>query len=178
VTTSLFHGYRRRSNKHRTLSSRHQINIPGALAVLSFGLCVSFTCLAADSPTPAPPAGRQPAEPRVLRGGWYPWDPYQYRENARGNETLTGFDVEIKEDNDLTNLENLLQGRISRALSRDRRDLGLCFFRFLAVGSRTFTAAGDFYRGGRDDCRGIPDSNVGRCFPAQGVGVWVVGNGA
>jgi hypothetical protein len=48
VTTSLFSGYRRRSNKHQTLSSRHQINIPGALAVLSFGLCVSFTCLAAD----------------------------------------------------------------------------------------------------------------------------------
>jgi ABC-type amino acid transport substrate-binding protein len=123
VTTSLFSGYRRRSNNQRTLSSGYQTtvrrnsrssglqgpttkhgragarpshNISGALAVLSFGICLSFACLAADSPTPAPPAVHQPAEPRILRGGWYPWDPYQYRENARGNETLTGFDVEIE----------------------------------------------------------------------------------
>jgi polar amino acid transport system substrate-binding protein len=123
VTTSLFSGYWRRSNNQRTLSSGYQTtvgrnsrssglqgpttkhgragarpyhNISGALAVLSFGICLSFACLAADSPTPAPPAVHQPAEPRILRGGWYPWDPYQYRENARGNETLTGFDVEIE----------------------------------------------------------------------------------
>ena len=35
-------------------------------------------------------------EPRVLQGGWYPWDPYQYRQNVHGVEVLTGFDVEIE----------------------------------------------------------------------------------
>jgi polar amino acid transport system substrate-binding protein len=33
---------------------------------------------------------------KVLRGGWYPWDPYQYREYRRGAAVLTGFDVEIE----------------------------------------------------------------------------------
>src|SRR5690242_14996091 len=28
-----------------------------------------------------------------LRGGWYPWDPYQYRDYKRGVPVLTGFDV-------------------------------------------------------------------------------------
>jgi polar amino acid transport system substrate-binding protein len=37
-----------------------------------------------------------PPETKVLRGGWYPWDPYQYRENRRGAPVLTGFDVEIE----------------------------------------------------------------------------------
>ena len=31
-----------------------------------------------------------------LRGGWYPWDPYQYREYRHGVSILTGFDVEIE----------------------------------------------------------------------------------
>ena len=31
-----------------------------------------------------------------LRGGWYPWDPYQYRDYRRGGPILTGFDVEIE----------------------------------------------------------------------------------
>ena len=31
-----------------------------------------------------------------LRGGWYPWDPYQYRDYKRGVPVLTGFDVEIQ----------------------------------------------------------------------------------
>jgi polar amino acid transport system substrate-binding protein len=31
-----------------------------------------------------------------LRGGWYPWDPYQYRDYRRGEPVLTGFDVEIE----------------------------------------------------------------------------------
>jgi hypothetical protein len=30
-----------------------------------------------------------------VRGGWYPWDPYQYREYRHGVPILTGFDVEI-----------------------------------------------------------------------------------
>lgn len=31
-----------------------------------------------------------------LRGGWYPWDPYQYQDYSRGVPVLTGFDVEIE----------------------------------------------------------------------------------
>lgn len=31
-----------------------------------------------------------------LRGGWYPWDPYQYRDYRGGVPVLTGFDVEIE----------------------------------------------------------------------------------
>jgi len=31
-----------------------------------------------------------------LRGSWYPWDPYQYRDYKRGVPVLTGFDVEIE----------------------------------------------------------------------------------
>jgi len=31
-----------------------------------------------------------------LRGGWYPWDPYQYRDYRRGVPILTGFDMEIE----------------------------------------------------------------------------------
>jgi len=29
-------------------------------------------------------------------GGWYPWDPYQYREDRHGVQILTGFDIEIE----------------------------------------------------------------------------------
>jgi ABC-type amino acid transport substrate-binding protein len=31
-----------------------------------------------------------------LRGGWYPWDPYQYLDYRHGVPVLTGFDVEIE----------------------------------------------------------------------------------
>src|ERR1700733_4789840 len=72
------------------------MNIAVALVLFSLGLGLSLTCQAADTQTPSPPQVRQPAEPKVLRGGWYPWDPYQYRQNAHGNENLTGFDVEIE----------------------------------------------------------------------------------
>ena len=37
----------------------------------------------------------QLADSGQLRGGWYPWDPYQYRDYRRGVPILTGFDVEI-----------------------------------------------------------------------------------
>jgi ABC-type amino acid transport substrate-binding protein len=77
-------------------SLRDTFRIQALLAFACFAYGVSPICQAADSQTPSPSEVRQTAEPRVLRGGWYPWDPYQYRENARGNETLTGFDVEIE----------------------------------------------------------------------------------
>jgi polar amino acid transport system substrate-binding protein len=65
-------------------------------AVLLAGLAWLATIAAAGAAeTPASP---QPSlqDPRTLRGGWYPWDPYQYREYRRGIPVLTGFDVEIE----------------------------------------------------------------------------------
>jgi polar amino acid transport system substrate-binding protein len=35
-------------------------------------------------------------DPDRLRGGWYPWDPYQYRDYRRDVPILTGFDIEIE----------------------------------------------------------------------------------
>jgi polar amino acid transport system substrate-binding protein len=64
---------------------------------------VILACLAAAgiaaAQTPVFPkpdlSARNPhAEP--LHGGWYPWDPYQYRDYRRGVPVLTGFDVEIE----------------------------------------------------------------------------------
>src|SRR3954451_296185 len=46
------------------------------------------------SPKPDVSARNPHADP--LRGGWYPWDPYQYRDYRRGVSVLTGFDVEIE----------------------------------------------------------------------------------
>lgn len=36
------------------------------------------------------------AAAQTLRGGWYPWDPYQYLDYRRGVPLLTGFDVQIE----------------------------------------------------------------------------------
>ena len=47
-----------------------------------------------EEPHPAPAA--HAAGSNHLRGGWYPWDPYQYREYRHGVSILTGFDVEIE----------------------------------------------------------------------------------
>jgi polar amino acid transport system substrate-binding protein len=52
---------------------------------------------AAQAPVPAnPDAPARSAHADQLRGGWYPWDPYQYRDYRRGVPILTGFDVEIE----------------------------------------------------------------------------------
>jgi polar amino acid transport system substrate-binding protein len=75
---------------------RQQIYLTAALVFCWLTWAAPFRCQAADTPTASPAQVRQPVEPRVLRGGWYPWDPYQYHENAHGNENLTGFDVEIE----------------------------------------------------------------------------------
>jgi polar amino acid transport system substrate-binding protein len=85
----------RRASKDKARSTRRQIDITAVLVVLYLAMGVSL-CQAANSPTLTPSEVHQAVEPRVLRGGWYPWDPYQYREDAHGNEILTGFDVEIE----------------------------------------------------------------------------------
>jgi polar amino acid transport system substrate-binding protein len=50
----------------------------------------------AAAQSPAPPASTTARNAHELRGGWYPWDPYQYRDSRRGEPVLTGFDVEIE----------------------------------------------------------------------------------
>jgi polar amino acid transport system substrate-binding protein len=53
----------------------------------------------AAAQTPEAPAAESAAHATGSshpRGGWYPWDPYQYREYRHGVSILTGFDVEIE----------------------------------------------------------------------------------
>ena len=60
---------------------------------------VLFTATAAaQSAGPSSPPDPLPSASRsnVLRGGWYPWDPYQYLDYSWGAPFVTGFDVEIE----------------------------------------------------------------------------------
>lgn len=81
------------SASHLSPSGRQQIRFTVALVFCWLTWAEPLTCQAADSPSPSPTGA---LEPKVLRGGWYPWDPYQYRQNLHGNEILTGFDIEIE----------------------------------------------------------------------------------
>jgi polar amino acid transport system substrate-binding protein len=61
----------------------------------------SLTCglgySAAEPPDTNTPDLHAPhPDPDRLRGGWYPWDPYQYRDYRRDVPILTGFDIEIE----------------------------------------------------------------------------------
>jgi hypothetical protein len=52
---------------------------------------------AAQTPvSPKPDASARNPHADPLRGGWYPWDPYQYGDYRRGVPVLTRFDVEIE----------------------------------------------------------------------------------
>src|SRR5215475_9716897 len=68
---------------------------PAVVTILAWQLLASVA--AAQTAVPAKPdlPGRI-ADGGQLRGGWYPWDPYQYRDYRRGVPVLTGFDVEIE----------------------------------------------------------------------------------
>jgi len=54
----------------------------------------------AAAQAPSPPATTlvevERATPDHLRGGWYLWDPFQYRDYRRGVPVLTGFDIEME----------------------------------------------------------------------------------
>ena len=66
-----------------------------AVSALAWLLLVSIA--AAQTPVPPKPElSARTANTQQLRGGWYPWDPYQYRDYKRGVPILTGFDVEIE----------------------------------------------------------------------------------
>jgi ABC-type amino acid transport substrate-binding protein len=72
----------------------------GALVLLLM-IAGSLTCglsySAAEPPDTNTPDLHAPhPDPDRLRGGWYPWDPYQYRDYRRDVPILTGFDIEIE----------------------------------------------------------------------------------
>jgi hypothetical protein len=66
-------------------------------AVFAVAWLLLVSIAAAQTPVlPKPELPARTANPQQLRGGWYPWDPYQYRDYKRGIPILTGFDVEIE----------------------------------------------------------------------------------
>ena len=69
----------------------------GRTAALIFAWLASADFAAAQTPGSAKPElPARSSHADQLRGGWYPWDPYQYRDYRRGVPILTGFDVEIE----------------------------------------------------------------------------------
>lgn len=67
------------------------------LMVVTLAWLLLASIASAQSPMPAKPDLRaRISDSGHLRGGWYPWDPYQYRDYRRGVAILTGFDVEIE----------------------------------------------------------------------------------
>src|SRR5258708_7577499 len=92
---SLFSGLQQRASSHQPLR-RYPGDLIAALVLAFLAGVASLSAHAQGSPTPTPLPVRQRPEPRVLLGGWYPWDPYQYRQNVHGVDVLTGFDVEIE----------------------------------------------------------------------------------
>jgi polar amino acid transport system substrate-binding protein len=78
----------------RRPATRNRIALLFVLALAGSALTGSA---AAQSPVaPNPGGAARGHESDRLRGGWYPWDPYQYRDYQRGVPLLTGFDVEIE----------------------------------------------------------------------------------
>jgi polar amino acid transport system substrate-binding protein len=67
------------------------------LAVFALAWLLPVGIAAAQtSVPPKPELTARTANTQQLRGAWYPWDPYQYRDYKRGVPILTGFDVEIE----------------------------------------------------------------------------------
>jgi polar amino acid transport system substrate-binding protein len=64
--------------------------------VLAGLVWLSLTAMAAAQAPAAAPPDAPPRSVGNLRGGWYPWDPYQYTDYRRGVPILTGFDVQIE----------------------------------------------------------------------------------
>jgi polar amino acid transport system substrate-binding protein len=79
----------------------HYRTLRRLVLVLLLIILRSSTCGISNSAAQTPDAStadlRAPhADPDRLRGGWYPWDPYQYRDYRRDVPILTGFDIEIE----------------------------------------------------------------------------------
>jgi polar amino acid transport system substrate-binding protein len=76
---------------HRWASWRGLI----ALGTIILNWFITAGLAVAQSPLPASKYAAA-ANIHKLRGGWYPWDPYQYSDYRRGEPVLTGLDVEIE----------------------------------------------------------------------------------
>ena len=59
-------------------------------------MAVAGECRGRAERRPRADVGERRADSGQPRGGWYPWDPDQYRDYRRGVPILTGFDVEIE----------------------------------------------------------------------------------
>jgi ABC-type amino acid transport substrate-binding protein len=67
------------------------------LTAITLAWLLSAGGAAAQNPAPPnPDLAARGSDAAHLRGGWYPWDPYQYRDYRRDVPILTGFDVEIE----------------------------------------------------------------------------------
>jgi polar amino acid transport system substrate-binding protein len=66
------------------------------IAISLAWLLLAGVAAAQNPPPPNPDLPAQISDTAHLRGGWYPWDPYQYRDYRRGVPILTGFDVEVE----------------------------------------------------------------------------------
>jgi len=67
--------------------------------IMVLALAWPFLAGIAAAQTAAPPSrdlSVRSSNASHLRGGWYPWDPYQYLDYKRGVPSLTGFDVQIE----------------------------------------------------------------------------------
>jgi polar amino acid transport system substrate-binding protein len=78
------------------LSRNKSIRLLSAVILISLGLFGSARAIEPTERSSAPAKSTSRTDPKILRGGWYPWDPYQYREYRGGTAVLTGFDVEIE----------------------------------------------------------------------------------
>jgi len=59
-------------------------------------IAVAWLLLVSVASAQTPAWTRSDSSGGHLRGGWHPWDPYQYRDYRRGVPILTGFDMEIE----------------------------------------------------------------------------------
>ena len=85
---------RRRHGEARQRKLRRRANLL-ALIILPSLWFVSAAQAQDTAPARTDTAANS-AQNNPLRGGWYPWDPYQYLDYKHGVPTLTGFDVEIE----------------------------------------------------------------------------------
>ncbi len=94
----LSRGSSRRPDDDRLFSRKHLKNSLCARSLVAL-IWLAGT-LAAGSSAASPSDQLTEHAPRsnrkVLQGGWYPWDPYQYLEYGHGVQVLTGYDVEIE----------------------------------------------------------------------------------
>src|SRR6516164_2087413 len=88
---------RRRLRTKAERSERRLHQVGRRLIAITLAWLLLAGIAAAQNPAPPnPDLPAQGSDTAHLRGGWYPWDPYQYRDYRRGVPILTGFDVEVE----------------------------------------------------------------------------------